>query len=346
MKKTLALMLVLLMLLSLAACGSSAKTEAAEPQKDAPTETAPEEKLTIAMLPQIKGNVYFAACEQGGKKAAEELGVDFIFDGPSEARVDRQIELIETYITDGVDAILVAPNDAETIKTALQKARDAGIAVLTFDVDSVEEARDFFLNPADSALIGKQLIECVVDEAGRSDMDYLVMCESLADAGQKAWTDEAIAYAAEKYPDMNYLEIKQTGQDQNQAYITAQDLLKVYPDVECIVTAGAACYLGVIEALKDADRIDDVVAIGMSTPNEIRGYIEEGSVKYDVLWNPIDLGYAVVYAAYNMCNGSLADGDTEVDCGELGVLKIAEGNNIMLGNPTVFSIDNVNDFDF
>ena len=50
-----------------------------------------------------------------------------IYDGPTEAKVDKQVEMIDTWVTQRVNAIAVAANDPVAIAPALKKARDAGI---------------------------------------------------------------------------------------------------------------------------------------------------------------------------------------------------------------------------
>ena len=56
-------------------------------------------------------------------KAAEDLGVEFIYTGPVTADVAKQIETIDNLITQGVDAIAVAPNDPAAITPVLEKLR-------------------------------------------------------------------------------------------------------------------------------------------------------------------------------------------------------------------------------
>ena len=45
---------------------------------------SPSKKITIALMPKSKGNAYFISCKQGADKAAKELGVELIFDGPTD----------------------------------------------------------------------------------------------------------------------------------------------------------------------------------------------------------------------------------------------------------------------
>src|SRR5579872_1169785 len=103
-------------------------------------------KLTIGLMPKSKGNAYFISCKQGADDAAKELGVDLNFDGPTDPDPAKQNEIIENWITLGVDAIAVACENREGISTALRKAKQKGIKVVTWDSDAEPDARDFLVN--------------------------------------------------------------------------------------------------------------------------------------------------------------------------------------------------------
>src|SRR5260221_14551067 len=80
--------------------------------------------------------------------------------GPDSARLN---EIIENWITLGVDAIAAACENKEGISTALRKAKAKGIKVITYDSDATPDARDFFVNQATPEGIANALM----DEAGR-----------------------------------------------------------------------------------------------------------------------------------------------------------------------------------
>ena len=84
-----------------------------------------EEKLTIAMLPKFKGENYFDACKMGAEEAAEELGVTLLYDGPpqDQATNQKQVDILEGWIAQEVDAIVVSPNDPTAIAPTLKKLR-------------------------------------------------------------------------------------------------------------------------------------------------------------------------------------------------------------------------------
>jgi rhamnose transport system permease protein len=111
------------------------------------------------MMPKSKGNAYFIACRKGAEEAAKELDVDLIWDGPTDPDPAKQNEIVETWITRGVDVIAVSVENREAISTALRKARQRGIKVVTWDADAEADARDFLVNQATPQGIGQTLMD-------------------------------------------------------------------------------------------------------------------------------------------------------------------------------------------
>src|SRR5262249_37257257 len=68
-------------------------------------------RITVAMMPKNIGNAYFVACRRGAEEAAKELGVELLWDGPTTEGAAKQNEIIDTWITRGVDVIAVAVAD-------------------------------------------------------------------------------------------------------------------------------------------------------------------------------------------------------------------------------------------
>src|SRR5205823_5566179 len=115
--------------------------------------------LTIAMMPKSKGNAYFIACRKGAEEAARELGIELIWDGPTDTDPAKQNEIVETWITRGVDVIAAAVENRDALSTALRKARAKGIKVITWDSDAQPDARDFLVNQATPQGIGFTLMD-------------------------------------------------------------------------------------------------------------------------------------------------------------------------------------------
>ena len=127
-----------------------------------PGETVPDGRssMTIGVMPKLVGIGYFDATQKGAEEAAKELGITLIYDGPTEARSEDQIRMINTWLTQGVDVLAVAPNDPEAVSKTLKEARELGSDVITWDTDANAKLseRTAFVNQADNDELGRALV--------------------------------------------------------------------------------------------------------------------------------------------------------------------------------------------
>ena len=312
----------------------------------APAPTAEPEpaqpKRVIAMMPKSKGDPYFVSCRKGAEAAARALGVELLWDGPTETDAAKQNEVVEAWITKGVDAIAVSVQNREAISTVLRKAREHGIKVLTWDADAEPDARDVFINQATPQGIGYTL----VDEAARVLGDqgkFAVITSTLTASNQNEW----LKYIKERLPEHPGLELVtiKPGEDLlDRAMQETQNVLNAYPDVKLILAISAPAVPGAAEAVQQSGR-QDVKVVGLSLPNMCKPYIHAGTVDCIVLWNTYDLGYLTVLAADALCRGKLQAGDAKLEAGDLGTIEV-DGSEVVLGKPFVFTKENVDQFDF
>ena len=300
-------------------------------------------KATIAMMPKAKGDPYFISCKKGADEAAKDLGATLLWDGPTDLDPAKQNEVVEAWITRGVDAIAVSVENKEAISTVLRKAKDKGIKVVTWDADAEKNARDFFINQATPQGIGYTLI----DEAARvmgNKGEFAIVTASLSAANQNEWIKFIKERLAEKYPDIKLVAIQPSDGDRDRAFSETQNILKVYPNVKLVMGVAAPAVPGIAEAVKQSGRTD-VKVTGLSLPNMCKPYIKEGVIDHIVLWNTTDLGYLTVLASNALVNGTLKTGDTKLNAGKLKELEVV-GDEVRLGKPFVFTKDNIDNFDF
>jgi len=332
-------------LLSLTLCASLALLAACNKSPDnGPSTGSGAKKLTIALMPKSKGNAYFISCKAGADEAARELGAELLFDGPTEPDPAKQNEIIENWITLGVDVIAAACENKEGISTALKKAREKGIKVVTYDSDSNPGARDFFINQATPQGIAQTLM----DEAARltdSEGEFAIITASLTAANMNEWRKNIEARLAEKYPKMKLVDTKPCDDLKDKAQAEATNLLSANPNLKLIMAICSPAVPGAAEAVKQAGKTGTVKVIGLGLPSENRKYVHEGVTQSVVLWKTKDLGYLTVKAAADLANGRLKPGAKEYDAGKLGTLKI-EGDSIVLGQPFIFNDANIDQFDF
>lgn len=300
-------------------------------------------KAVIAMMPKAKGDPYFVSCRKGAEEAAQQLGVELLWDGPTGLDAAKQNEVVEAWITRGVDAIAVAVENRAGISTVLRKAKQKGIKVLTWDADAEQDARDFFVNQATPEGIGYTL----TDEAARimgGKGEFAIITGALSAANQNEWIKHIKARLAEKYPDLNLVTIRPSDDDRDRAFSETQNVMKVYPNVKLVMAISAPAVPGSGEAVKQSGR-KDVKVIGLSLPNLCKPYVHEGWVESVILWNTGDLGFLTVLASRATVNGELKAGAKEMQAGRLGKLEI-KGDQIILGAPFIFNKSNIDQYNF
>ena len=301
-------------------------------------------KLMIALMPKAKGNAYFLSVKKGADRAAQELGVELLFDGPTDTNAAKQNEIVENWITLGVDVITVAAENKESLSTALRKAQAEGIKVITFDADALPDARSFFVNQATPQGIGYGLM----DEAARlcgEEGEFAIITATLTAGNQREWLKHINARLAEKYPKMKLIAVRPSDDLKDKAQSEATALMSANPNLKLLMAICTPGVPGAAEAVKQAGKTGKVRVIGLGLPNENKRYVHEGVTDSVVLWNTSDLGYLTVYAAAAVAEDKLKPGMKSFKAGSLGTFEIA-GDNILLGKPFIFNKGNIDQFDF
>jgi len=120
------------------------------------------ETLRFALVPKAMNNPYFDLSRDGCMKRAKEIGAECIYRGPVEHEPADQVQVIQDLITQGVDGLAISVPDADVAVNVIKQARDAGIAVITFDADSPKSARQAFVGTDNTEMgreMGRQLIQ-------------------------------------------------------------------------------------------------------------------------------------------------------------------------------------------
>ena len=313
------------------------------PADTAPTPSAAKaaKRPVVAMMPKSKGDPYFISCRAGAEEAAREAGVDLIWDGPTGLDAAKQNEVVEGWITRGVDAIAVSVENGAGISTVLRKARARGIKVVTWDADAAPDARDYFINQATPEGIGFAL----VDEGARllgGKGEFAIVTGPLASANQNAWMEFMHQRVAAQYPHMKLVAMRPSDDDRDRAFAETQTILKVYPKVKLIVTISAPAVPGSAEAVQQSGR-KDVFVIGLSLPSLCKRYVHDGVMQAVVLWKTKDLGYLTVHTAALLVEGRM--GKDSLQAGRLGTIEV-RGSQVILGKPFIFNKANIDEYDF
>jgi rhamnose transport system substrate-binding protein len=301
---------------------------------------------SVTFLPKNLGNPYFDTSSKGGKAAVEEFGGKFSEVGPQEATPDGQVSFINTAAQQGVGALVVSANDPKAIGDALNEARDAGTKVVTFDSDTDPEYRDLFVNQASAEGIAKVQVDMIAEQIG--DEGQIAILSAAANAtNQNEWIDLMKADLEANHPNIELVDTVYGDDDDQTSFDKTSALLQKYPDLKGIVSPTTVGIAAAARYVSDSDFKGKVKVTGLGTPNQMRAYVEDGTVDGFALWNPEDLGYLAAFAAKALVDGDITgeEGDT-FTAGKLGEYTVGADNTVLLGDPFQFTADNIGDFDF
>ncbi len=303
------------------------------------------DSVVIAMLPKLVNIDYFDACERGARRAAEEAGVQLIFDGPATASASEQTKYVDTWIRQRVDAICVAPNQPKSMAKYIKKAQDAGIKVLTWDTDAPESTRDLMVNQIDDEVLGYALMDDLARQMNEEGT-WAVIIGSLDAANLNTWRRFAQARAKEKYPRLTLVQTVVTGEDENQARQKVETLLNANPDLGGMIAFDSNSVPGAAAALEQSGKGGAVVLVGNSTPNKMRPFIERGVLESFYLWDPAALGALTVHLANSLVRGVTIGPGTELS--SFGPLRFStkDPKMVILSDPIRFTKENIDDYDF
>jgi rhamnose transport system substrate-binding protein len=301
---------------------------------------------TYTFLPKNLGNAYFDTSDNAGKAAIESFGGKYQEVGPDKASPDAQVPFIKTAAQQSVAALIVSANDKDAICDALNEARDAGTKVVTFDSDVNADCRDLFINQATADGIAKVQVDMIAEQIG--DAGEVAILSAAANAtNQNAWIEVMEQELADNHPNITLVDTVYGDDDDQTSFDKTAALLQSHPDLKGIISPTTVGIAAAARYLSTSDAKGKVMLTGLGTPNQMREYVEDGTVQEFALWNPGDLGTLAAYAAKALVDGDIKgdEGDT-FTAGDLGEFTVDADGTVLLGEPFRFNADNIGDFDF
>ncbi|MGI3187348.1 rhamnose ABC transporter substrate-binding protein [Nioella aestuarii] len=300
--------------------------------------------IRIAVVVKALGIGFFEAANDGAMEAAEELGnVEIIYTGPTSTTAEGQIEVINSLIAQGVDAIVISANDPDALVPSLQRAMQRGITVLSFDSGVAEEGRMLHLAPSSDALIGRTIIQLAADHLPDGGQVALLSATATS-TNQNTWIAEMNAVMGD-YPNIEVVATVYGDDLADRSYREAVGLMQTYPDLDAIIAPTSVGIVAAAQAVVDQDMVGQVNVTGLGLPSEMAGAIESGASQSFAIWNPIDLGYAATMLAYELSvNEVVAEPGAVIPMGRMGELTLDDTTTGAMANPFTYDASNIEQF--
>lgn len=332
--------------LVLGLAGALALTGCSKKQDTTATGSGGEEStVSVAFVPKLQGIPYFEAMNTGGQKAAADLGITWIYKGSTTADPGAQTDIVKSLIQQKVSTLFVAPNDPDSMSPVLTDAKDQGIHVATSDTDAPNSPREVFVNQATAEGIGQGITDALAEQMGGKGSYAIVSCGQTA-ANLNSWIEVQKKYTAEKYPDMEIVDIVYAGEDEAKAVSMAKNLMNAHPEITGLVGECTSSAPGVAKAVREAGKIGKVFTVGLGTPQAMKTYLEDGSSSAAILWDVEKLGYLTAWAGKQLATGGSLEPDADLKAEIPDVSYVAAEKMLLLGPALRITKENVDQFDY
>ena len=337
----------------LAACSSSSSssttgTSTSSASSSSGTSSGLKTGLKVFVIPKNLGNNYFTtadSADSGGAIAAlKALGETGTETSGTAATPASQIPAIQAAISKGASALIVSATDPTALCPTLNSAMKRGITVVTYDSDA-PGCRDLFINQASTAQIGTSEVDVLAKQINQTG-DIAIVSAASSATNQNAW----IGYMKQqlkKYPKMKLVSVVYGNDDPTTSTQVTQGLLQRYPNLKGIIsptTVGIAAAAAVLDTAKYRGKI---ALTGLGTPDSLKKYVSDGTIKGFELWNPANLGYLAGYAAVAVASGKVNGSQGQsFTAGKLGSFTVGADKSVLLGPPFVFTSANISQFNF
>lgn len=303
---------------------------------------------SIVYLPKQLNNPYTDVVLGGGKEGAKEIGFKSSVLGPLEASASAQVPFIEQATQEGAGVIVIAANDPDAVGPSLKAAREAGAKIVAFDSDTNPDFRDLFVSQVVAKDVGLIQLKLISEQIGGKG-DIAILSATATATNQNEWIKfiEEELKSNPEYKDIKLVTKVYGDDDADKSFKEAQGLMQSYPDLAGIISPTTVGIAAAAKYLSTSEYKGKVALTGLGLPNEMREFIKDQTVSEFALWDPAQLGYVAAFAGQALVDGTITgkEGDT-FKAGKLGERTVGADGVVIVGPPTVFNADNIDDYDF
>lgn len=324
----------------LSACGSTTTEK--------PAASGTGEGFEIVTVSKVEGIPWFERMDEGVEQfGADNPDVATRQTGPSTGDAAQQIQIVQDLIAQQVDAIVVVPNDPQSIAPILAQARNQGIVVITHEAPALAgtDSVDYDIEAFDNAAFGEQMYEALAASMG-GEGKYVSMVASLTNETHMAWYEAGVAYLEANYPEMEAVTTTpyEDNNDDAQAQAKALEILKAHPDITGFAGMSVSAGSNFAAALKDKN-LTDIAVSTLSVPSISDSYLAEGWIDHAQGWDPKTAGYAANALALAVLKG--AEIGESIDLGTDGYADAAVIDGLVTGDGIItFTEDSFSSGDY
>jgi ribose transport system substrate-binding protein len=262
----------------------------------------------VGLVLKTLDNPFFDSLRQGAEEAATEAGLDLIVQAPErEVDVRSQMQVIGDLIEAKVDVLLIDPIGTGEVLPSIQKANEAGIPVLILDtrIDSATASErgveiETFVG-SDNFQGGLVAGEFILEQTGGKAR--VAILEGIPGHETADSRLRGFLAALRGHDGVQIVASQSADWERVQGFDVTQDLLQAHPELNVVFACNDMMALGAVEAIKAADKSDQIMVVGFDAVEEARLAISEGSMLASVAQLPSEIGRIGVETAVLILEG-------------------------------------------
>ena len=276
----------------------------------------------IAVIPKGTSHEYWKSVQRGAEAAATERGATIVWKGPvQESDRATQVQIVEQFATEGVDAIVLAPLDRAALVRPVAQATAKGIPVVIIDsaLDGTP-GKDFasFVatdNKEGGRTAGRELVKQLGAKGGK--VILLRYSEGHASTGDRETGFLEVVKAA---PNVTILaDNRYAGATASEAQTTALNMIDQIKECDAIFAPNESSTFGLLQAMRQSGLAGKKIFVGFDATGALLEALKKGEINALVAQNPVKMGRVGVELALDKIAGKTVEAN--VDSGAALITK-------------------------
>jgi len=270
---------------------------------------AQDKKPRVAFIPGIASDPFFKAMEVGARQAADDLGLELLWQGSSlEYSPQEQIPFVDAALANDIDVLILVPTDPQSLQASVAKAEAQNIPVITVDT-TVEDQTYLTSHITGDNIDGGRLAARTLAEQMGGKGEVLVISSSpstTTNTLRRQGFEEELA----NHPDITIVDTQYHQSQPARATTITNTALLNYPDLKGIFAVDGTGTLGAVAGLRNGGRAGDIKLVGYDAYQAEIDALEDGVVSALVAQRPgEEASLALTYAKQVIAG----EGDTQIE---------------------------------
>ena len=259
-------------------------------------------KKRIGVVPKAVAHVFWQSVHAGAVAAGREADVEIEWKGPpTETDFSRQIEIVDSMINARLDGIVLAPTEATSLVSVVERAAREGIPVAIFDsgINTEQYVSYVSTNNYDAGVLAAKALGEITGGQGKIAMVKMVPGSSSTMEREKGFEDTI----AKEFSGIEKVAEQYCMSDRAKALAVTENMLTANPELTAVFASAEPATVGAAQAFKARGAAGKIKFVGFDSSESIEKDLREGVIDALVVQDPFNIGYTAVKAVVSAING-------------------------------------------